>query len=256
MNNPEAELRLNRFLARAGFGSRRAVEELVRAGRVMINGSVNRDLAVRIDPARDRVQVDGKSAVLPTEFRIYAFHKPLEVVCTFKGQGGQPTLLPYKVQAELPERFNPVGRLDSDSTGLLLWTDDGGLNQRLCRPDSGVWKTYEVTLAAALDPKLVSTLSEGAIQIDGRACLPCRLEGVGSAPQVRWVMHLHEGRRRQIRRMFESVGARVIGLHRTNYGPIRLGKLRPGDFRRLTESESAALGQAAGGTEHQRPQGV
>ena len=99
-------------------------------------------------------------------------------------------------------------------------------------------------------------LTGGEIRIDGRPCLPCRLEPGGPPPLVRWVMHLHEGRRRQIRRMFESVGVRVIGLHRTGYGPIRLGRLKPGDFRRLTEPESAGLRQVAGGTEHQRPQGV
>lgn len=234
-------LRLNRFLARAGFGSRRAVEELVTAGRVAINGRTVTDLGRRVTPGTDSVAVDGQAAVLPSDFRVYAFHKPKDVVCTLRGQGGQPSLLPYRLQADLPDRFMPVGRLDSETTGLLLWTDDGGLSQDLCRPRSGLWKVYEVDLNAAPSDVQRATLTTGRIELDGRPCRPCRLELRVGGTTRQWVMHLHEGRRRQIRRMFRKVGLKVTRLHRTAVGPISLGKLRPGDFRRLTAPEVARL---------------
>lgn len=236
--------RLNRFLARAGFGSRRSVEALVTAGRVAINGQTVRDLGRRVDPARDEVLVDGRPAFTPQDFRVYAFHKPLDVVSTLKAQGGQPSLLHYRQQSDLPDRFMPVGRLDSESTGLLLWTDDGQLSQDLCRPGSGLWKTYEVDLNDELPPSEVPVLTGGKIELDGRLCRPCRLEMKRDGTTRQWVMQLHEGRRRQIRRMFRKVGLKVTRLHRTAVGPVNLGLLRPGDFRRLTAPEVAALRQA------------
>ncbi len=248
MNAPETNLRLNRFLARAGFGSRRAVEDLVRAGRVACNGEIVHDLGRRIDPAADEVTVDGAPARLPEDFRIYVFHKPRGVVSTLRSQGGQASLLPYRLQAELPDRFVPVGRLDSDTTGLLLWTDDGELNQRLCRPRSGVWKVYEVVLDAALDLHLVPKLTDGGIELDGRACRPCRLRPDPDGDLRCWTMELQEGRKRQVRRMFHAIGRKVTALHRAAVGPVVLGHLRPGDFRRLNPREVEALRRAVYGT--------
>lgn len=237
-------MRLNRFLARAGQGSRRSVEQFVLDGRVAVNGETVRDLGRRVDPDRDAVTLDGRPLRLPDDFRIYAFHKPLDVVSTMAAQGGQPSLGPYRLQADIPERFMPVGRLDAESTGLLLWTDDGDLNQRLCRPGSSVWKTYEVELNGPLPPQRIPELTRGGLEIDGRPCLPCRLRMKPDATTRHWIMELHEGRRRQIRRMFDAVGLKVVALHRTAVGPIRLGKLRPGDFRRLGPDEVLALRKA------------
>ncbi len=231
MTSPAPDIRLNRFLARAGFGSRRSVEELVRQGKVRINGEVVTDLGRRVDPEADSVVVDGQQAESVQGFRVYAFHKPLDVVATLKAQGGQPSLLPYKRQADLPERFMPIGRLDSDSSGLLLWTDDGDLNQRLCRPDSSVWKVYQVHLAEPLPRARIAEITGGTIVLDGRPCKPCRLEENPPYEGRSWTMQLHEGRKRQIRRMFRAVGNRVSALHRVQFGPVRLGKLRPGGFR-------------------------
>lgn len=236
-----ATVRLNRYLARAGFGSRRSVEQLITAGRVTLNGEVVRDLGRQIDGACDQVAVDGTPAVVPRDHRVYAFHKPLGVVSTLKAQGGQPSLLPYRLRADLPDRFMPVGRLDSESSGLLLWTDDGQLNQDLCRPASGLWKTYEVEINEDLAPSHLPTLTGGKLEIDGRRCRPCRLEPRPDGTTHQWVMRLHEGRRRQIRRMFRKVGRKVVRLHRTAVGPVTLGLLRPGDFRRLTAQELAEL---------------
>ncbi len=240
----DTTMRLNRFLARAGLGSRRSVEDLVRQGRVTINGEKVTDLGRQVDLPNDQVAVDGVGADLPRDYRIYAFHKPLDVVSTLKSQGGQPSLEPYRLQSEIPERFVPVGRLDSESTGLLLWTDDGDLNQALCRPNTGVWKTYEVELNAELPPSKIPLLTNGKLHIDGRACRPCQLEMAPDKTTRHWVMRLHEGRRRQIRRMFKKVGLKVMRLHRVAVGPIELGLLRPGDFRRLGHDEEVELRRA------------
>lgn len=230
-------MRLNRFLARAGLGSRRAVEDLIRQGRVRVNGKPVADLGRQVDADADQVTVDGVPTIIPEDYRVYAFHKPLGVVSTLKSQGGQPALLDYRLRSDLPDRFVPIGRLDSESTGLLLWTDDGQLNQDLARPRSGVWKTYEVELAEPLPPGTVPKLTDGSMEIDGRPCLPCRLEMAPDKTTCHWIMQLQEGRRRQIRRMFKKVGLKVLKLHRTQIGPVSLGKLRPGDFRRLTRAE-------------------
>jgi pseudouridine synthase len=234
-------MRLNRFLARAGLGSRRSVEQLVHEGRVTINGRPVEDLGRRVVVARDEVAVDGKRISLPDDFRVYAFHKPAGVVSTLVAQGGQPSLLPYRRQADIPDRFVPVGRLDSETTGLLLWTDDGDLNQALCRPRSRLWKTYEIDVDTEPSREQVRTLTRGVLEIDGRPVLPCRLRLRPGGTTRQWIMEIHEGRRRQIRRMFKSLGIKVQRLHRTAVGPVRLGNLRPGDFRRLNSEETGLL---------------
>jgi 23S rRNA pseudouridine2605 synthase len=241
---PAATMRLNKCLARAGFGSRRSVEELISAGRVKLNGEVVRDMGRQVDPENDQLEVDDRPAVMPRDFRVYAFHKPLDVVSTLKSQGGQASLLPYRLQADLADRFMPVGRLDSESTGLLLWTDDGQLNQDLCQPLTGLWKTYQIQSTEDLSPTQLKHLIMGKIEIDGRKVRPCRLEQKTDGTTRDWVMEIHEGRRRQIRRMFRKVGARVRTLHRTDIGPVSLGLLRPGDFRRLSHHEVEALRSA------------
>ncbi|MEN8005439.1 MAG: pseudouridine synthase [Candidatus Krumholzibacteriota bacterium] len=234
-------MRLNRFLARAGLGSRRSVESLVTTGKVAINGKKVTELGRRVLIGSDQVTVDGLPVTIPEGFRVYAFHKPQGVVSTLGAQGGQPSLLPYRRQSDLPDRFMPVGRLDSETTGLLLWTDDGILNQDLCRPRSGLWKTYELELNEEVNRDKIKTLTQGGIEIDGRPCLPCRLKMKPGGTTLHWVMEIHEGRRRQIRRMFRAVGLRVLKLHRVAVGPVKLGNLRPGDFRKLDHNEVEKL---------------
>ncbi len=242
--NPDTgAVRLNRFLADAGLGSRRGVEDLIRGGRVAVNGAVVLALGTRVVPGRDLVEVDGARVQDVTTGLVFAFHKPVGVVCTLKGQGGQPTLLPYKRQADLPAPVMPVGRLDADSSGLLLWTDSGTLSQALCRPGSGIWKTYAVTLAHQLRAREAGIFTGGTLELDGRPCLPCRLEAVRQNGRA-WLVHLHEGRKRQIRRMFRAVGNRVLTLHRVAVGPVSLGRLEAGRFRALPPAEVAALREA------------
>jgi pseudouridine synthase len=244
MTPPDDTMRLNRFLARCGLGSRRAVEDFIRAGRVAVDGAVVTDLACRVAPAATRVTVDGRPATLPQGTRVYAFHKPLGVVSTLRAQGGQPSLLPYRLRADLPDRFVPVGRLDAATTGLLLWTDDGILAERLCRPATGLWKTYEVDLDRPPSPHQVAALTGGKLSLDGRAVRPCRLSEREDGTTREWTMQLHEGRKRQIRRMFGALELRVVRLHRIAVGPVQLGLLRPGDFRRLTAAEDRELRSA------------
>lgn len=240
----QSGVRLNKFLARAGFGSRRSVEHLITGGKIAINGEVVKDLGRRVDEQRDQVTVDGVAAAAPTDYRVYAFHKPLNVVSTLKSQGGQPSLLPYRNQNDIPDRFMPVGRLDAETTGLLLWTDDGQLNQDLCQPRSALWKTYHVDLNEDFSKSVLKNLTTGKIEIDGRKVRPCQLEIRPNGTTRQWLMRVHEGRRRQIRRMFRQVGLKVLQLHRTDVGPISLGLLRPGNFRRLTAPEVAELRDA------------
>lgn len=243
--NPDPHaMRINRFLADAGFGSRRSVEDLIRQGRVSLDGETVQELGTRIHPGQAVVRVDGVIvAPLSTGF-VFAFHKPLHVVCTLKGQGGQATLLPFKREADLPGPVMPVGRLDSDSTGLLLWTDDGIMNQRLCRPGSGIWKEYEVQLLRPLGEQDRSRFCGGSLLLDDRPCLPCRLSPL-SRDRCRWTVYLHEGRKRQIRRMFQVVGNKVVKLHRVAFGPVRLGNLQEGCFQKLSGPETQALRRAS-----------
>ncbi|MBU1674365.1 pseudouridine synthase, partial [bacterium] len=160
-------------------------------------------------------------------------------------QGRQPCLDVYAARHGLPDGAVPVGRLDADTSGLLIWTDDGDLHQALCRPRSEVWKTYEIVLAGPLDERALPLLREGGVCLDGRPCLPARLTPVGHDGR-RWRMFLREGRNRQVRRMFRAVGAEVEALHRTGVGDIELADLPVGEFRELDRDETASLMICAG----------
>lgn len=241
----DGTLRLNRYLARAGFGSRRSVEDLIAAGRVRIDGEVAPSPGCRVAPGT-LVTVDGAEAAWPATWRVLAHHKPLGVVSSLRPQGRAPCLAGVAAAAGFGPGLVPVGRLDADTTGLLIWTDDGDLAQALLRPRRQVWKRYEVRLGAALPAAARPRLTEGGIMLDGRPCLPARLRPLGKDPR-RWVLEIQEGRNRQIRRMFGAVGMTVLGLHRTGIGPVALGDLPPGKFRDLTTAEMAALRAAAAG---------
>jgi pseudouridine synthase len=243
---PRPPQRLNRFLARAGCGSRRSVESLIWSGRVSLNGVVVTTPAQRVDPNCDRVEVDGYPVTWPDHWSIYAFHKPLGVVCTFKPYKGQTGLLPFRKAAGLPERIMPVGRLDAETSGLLLWTDDGDLAQALCRPATRVWKRYEVVLDEALTVPGQVALAQGQLSLDGYLCRPWRLSLGSDSDPRHWIVELHEGRKRQIRRMLALLGLEVLSLKRVGVGPVHLGSLKEGCFRQLKELEESPLRQAAG----------
>jgi 23S rRNA pseudouridine2605 synthase len=235
--------RLQRALARAGFGSRRACEELIARGRVEVDGRVA-TLGDRVDPASQRVRVDGVEVNLDPRVRYYALHKPRGVVTTMRDPQGRPD-----INAFLPEDavgVVPVGRLDRDSEGLLLLMNDGELANRLTHPSFGVEKEYLAEVAASPRPAQLARLREGVVLDDGRArAVAASLVGRHAGRSaIRVVMT--EGRKREVRRMLQAAGLPVTRLVRVRIGPVRLGNLEPGRVRPLSTAEVRALARAAG----------
>jgi len=237
-----AEERVQRLLARAGFGSRRACEDLIREHRVTVNGTVA-TLGDRADPEHDALAVDGSRVVLDPEVRYLALHKPAGVVTTMDDPQGRPdltTLLPAG------PRVFPVGRLDLDTEGLLLLTNDGELANRLMHPRYGVEKEYLAEVDGAPGAKQLARLRSGVDLEDGPArALQARAAGrAGERGAVRLVMG--EGRKREVRRLLAAVGLPVRRLVRVRVGPIRLGRLGPGELRELSHAEVRALYRGVG----------
>ena len=237
-------VRLQKLLAAAGVGSRRVCEDLIRQGRVSVDGTVVRELGVRIDPLRQTVHVDGEHVQLD-ESRVYlAFNKPLGVVSTMSDDMGRPSVGEYVEQRK--ERLFHVGRLDVDTEGLLLLTNDGELANRLQHPSYGVPKTYVAMIPGPVPRTLGRQLREGVDLEDGRVAVDS-FKVVDSRPGWALVeVVLHEGRKHIVRRMLEAVGHPVESLSRTDVGPVHLGELRPGKMRPLTRAEVAGLYKAAG----------
>jgi pseudouridine synthase len=245
------EERLQKLLAAAGYGSRRACEALIVAGRVSVNGTTVRTLGAKADPSRDRIAVDGVPLVLPSQRVYIALHKPAGVVTTARDERGRKTVLDL-VQAPGPRIF-PVGRLDRDSEGLLLLTNDGDLANRLLHPRFSLDKEYFARVQEVPSQDALDRLARG-VSLDGRPTAPAAVElaapppVVGPRPNEVWLrLVIHEGRKRQVRRMLAAVGHPVLRLIRTAIGPLRLGNLRPGQWRRLSAQEVAALRRATEG---------
>ena len=235
-------LRINKALSAAGLGSRRAVEDLVRAGRVSIDGEVVQNLGRRVDPAHDRVTVDGSRVVLDERRRYWLLNKPAGVISTAADPSGRPTVV--GLVPDQPRVF-PVGRLDRDTEGLLLLTNDGPLTYRLTHARYGVEKRYlaEVERLPADAP---ARLRKGVELQDGLA-KPVRVRVVAGAGRRRMIeVVLVEGRNREVRRLLEAVGAPLRRLVRTAVGPIRLTGLAPGEFRALRPDEIRGLYRATG----------
>jgi 23S rRNA pseudouridine2605 synthase len=237
-------VRLQKLLAAAGVGSRRTCENLISAGRVEVDGHVITEMGVRIDPNTQAVHVDG-SRVQLDESRVYlAFNKPLGVVSTMSDDLGRPCVGDFVSNRK--ERLFHVGRLDADTEGLLLLTNDGELAHRLQHPSYGVLKTYLAQIPGPVPRDLGKRLRAGIDLEDG----PVKIDSfklVDSAPGKALVeVQLHEGRKHVVRRLLETVGHPVITLVRTNVGPIRLGDLRSGRMRSLNRPEIGQLYSAAG----------
>jgi pseudouridine synthase len=234
--------RAQRALARAGFGSRRACEELIASGRVEINGRVA-TLGDRVDPERDELRVDGRRISVDPGLRYLALHKPRGVTTTMRDAHAERDLRPL-----LPKgpRVFPVGRLDRDTEGLLLLTNDGDLAHRLAHPRHGVEKEYLAEVDGTPSQRQLGRLRRGVTLEDGLAkVLDARATG-RSAGRGAVRLVLAEGRKREVRRMLEAVGLPVRRLVRTRIGPVRLGRLRPGELRELTPQEVHALYRVAG----------
>ena len=237
-------MRLQKFLAHAGVCSRRAAEELIRQGRVSIDGATVREMGLQVEPGKHRVEVDGR-LIAGCEKHIYlVMNKPRGVLCTLRDTHGRKTVI--DLVGDTGRRIYPVGRLDMDSEGLLLLTNDGALSQRLLHPSHHVPRKYLVTVKGRPSKKDLALLENG-IEIDGRPTKPCRMKLLGTQKRSSTIeVTLYQGMKRQIRLMMDSISHPVIRLKRIEMGPIRLKGLPPGGFRELDNKEINALRRATG----------
>ncbi|HEX4901834.1 MAG TPA: pseudouridine synthase [Acidimicrobiales bacterium] len=231
-------VRLQKLLARAGIGSRRVVEELIEQGRVRVNGEVA-ELGRRADPDVDAIEVDGALVGVRPDTVWYLLNKPAGVVTTAADPQGRPTVV--QLVPEEPRVF-PVGRLDAETEGLLLLTNDGDVTHRLTHPSHGVEKEYLAHVEGNPSRGVLRRLREGVDLDDGRTA-PAKASLV--APDV-VRLTIHEGRNRQVRRMCEAVGHPVLRLVRVRIGPLTDDRLGPGEWRPLRQDEVRALERAAG----------
>lgn len=228
-----ALMRLQKLLSAAGVCSRRKAEDLIRAGRVQVNGTVVAELGAKTDPQNDRVTVDGQP-VRPSQTLIYiALNKPRDYVSSCQHAGKKIVL----ELVDVPERVYPVGRLDKESTGLLLLTNDGRLHQRLSHPSFDHEKEYEVTVARPISDGALRRMAEGMPILNTRT----RPAEVRRISERRFRIVLKEGRNRQIRRMVSQLGNEVVELKRVRVAHVRLGRLPEGKWRYLTDAEMQAL---------------
>jgi pseudouridine synthase len=235
-------MRLNRYLAQCGLGSRREVEKLITRGEVKINGKGARDLATQVDLHRDEVAVRGESVrpvALPTYIML---NKPAGYVTTAKDEAGRPTIFSL---VNHPVRVFPVGRLDQDSEGLLILTNDGELTYRLTHPRFKAPKVYRVLLNEVLRPAAAKDFREGVV-IDEKHRVRGELRFPNANDRRLCEATIFEGRNRQVRKMFAALGYRVKTLQRIQIGPLRLGKLKLGAWRYLTDKEINRLKEEVG----------
>lgn len=246
-----APMRLQKFLARAGVASRRGSEELMAAGRVKLNGRVATELGTKVDPLVDVVEVDGARVCL-AEGKVYlVLNKPADVITTMDDPQGRQTVVSYVPCDRYPGLF-PVGRLDRDTTGVLLFTTDGDLAARLLHPSTHVMKVYHARLSGVIREADLDLLRRG-IDLDDGPTAParCRILSERESLDVHGgrlardesavEVAIHEGRKRQVKRMFSAVGHPVCQLNRVSFGPITAQGLAPGAWRLLTTAEVEAL---------------
>ena len=254
-------IRLNKLLAERGIGARRKCDMLIAEGRVRVNGQRVSEAGTKVEEGRDRVEVDGRALPAKAAHRYYVLNKPVGVITTLQDPEGRRTIAQM-----LPPggRLYPVGRLDADTSGLLMLTNDGELAHKLMHPRYGVVKVYRVRLNREPSPRQLDRLARGVEFEPGRVSAPARVRRI--TPEFEAIMievAIHEGRHRQVRRMCEAVGLEVTGLHRVAYGPVRLGPLARGMWRELSEAEVVRLravsarpvGRRAGGSGARRRMG-
>ena len=238
MNDLAEGERVQKVLARAGLGSRRVCDEMVAARRVRVNGAIA-DPGTRVDPESDRIEVDGVAIGVRPGLVYYLVNKPRGVVSTSSDPQGRPTVV--EMVPEEPRVFS-VGRLDVETEGLLLLTNDGDLAQRVAHPSHGVDKEYLAEVKGTLTRGALRQLREG-VELDDGMTAPAKVSQVGPGA-VRIV--LHEGRNRQVRRMCDAVGHPVLRLVRVRIGPLSDRKLAPGEWREMTQAEVRKMERATG----------
>ena len=237
-------LRLQKYLAEAGIASRRASEELITSGRVQVNGAIA-TLGMSVDSETDIVLFDGKPVKQEEELITIMLYKPKGVVSTSDDPQGRTTVQEYV--KDIPARLYNVGRLDINSEGLLLMTNDGELAHRMTHPKFSVEKTYFAICDGKLQPSEIASLVNG-VALDDGITAPARVTHVRPTKtgDTAFLITIHEGKNRQIRRMLEAVGHRTLRLKRERFGPLQLGELKPGETRRLTPDELRSLRHALG----------
>lgn len=227
-----------------GVASRRAAEEMIANGEVEMNGEVVKELGTKVNPASDVVKVNGQTYTLAQKLVYIILNKPKDFITTANDEKGRRTVLDL---VNSRERIYPVGRLDRQTTGVLLLTNDGMLANKLMHPSSEVIKTYHVSLDKGLDTAHAEKLASGVFLEDGKTA-PAELEIIPGTKNREIIIHIHEGKNRQVRRMFESFGYEIDRLHRVEYAGLNVQGLQRGMWRYCTDREIKQLKQAAAGT--------
>lgn len=233
------EVRLQKLIASTGLSSRRKAEMLIVSGRVSVNGKVVTELGTKVDPARDHVKVDGKHLTSAQPFVYLMLNKPKNVMSTLDDPGGRTTVKDFLRGVYV--RVFPVGRLDFDSEGLMLLTNNGELAQALLHPRYHVPKTYLIKVKGVLKDEEIVRLERG-VRLDDGMTSPAHVKKVRKVEANSWLeITIREGRKHQVKRMLDAVGHSVLRLLRIRMGPLSLGNLEPGEFRFLTDREANSL---------------
>lgn len=231
-------MRLQKYMAECGVASRRKAEEMIAAGRVQVNGVTVTEMGTQVEEG-DEVRVDGQVIRPEAEKRYVIYHKPAGEVTTVSDPEGRKCVLDHF--RDYPVRLYPVGRLDYDSEGLLLLTNDGALTERMLHPSHQVDKTYLARVSGSVTMDEVRKLRAG-VMLDDHKTAPAKVRVIKLEAEATVVLvTIHEGRNRQVRRMFEETGHQVLQLRRVRFGPLELGDLRRGEWRELTEEEKRKL---------------
>jgi len=241
-SDPEGTVRINRYLSMCGIASRRKAEQLVLDGKVQINHHVVTDLATKVRLGSDKVYVDGKQVVRVHDFIYLVMNKPKDTITTLNDERGRTTVMSL---LRSKQRVYPIGRLDRNTTGVLLFTDDGDFANRLMHPKFEVPKSYQVTLDKSLSPDHRDQLRKG-IRLEDGLTAPAEVYVLPQGRGKEIGIVIHEGRNREVRRMFEHFGYTVLKLDRAAYGPVTKEGLARGATRSLTRSELRALRALAG----------
>ena len=232
-------MRLQKYLASCGVASRRTAEKMITEGRISVNGRIVTELGTQVDDNADTVQVDGNTVFPETEKHYIAYNKPVGEVTTASDPEGRDTVMDRF--RNYPVRLFPVGRLDYDSEGLLLLTNDGDLMNRLLHPSFEIPKSYLTKVSNSVSADEISALRKGVI-IDGRLTSPAEVRLIRQETfSADLLITIHEGRNRQVRKMIEAIGHRVVRLKRVRFGPVKLGDLPSGMWRKLTDEEIIKL---------------
>ena len=238
------EARLQKIISQAGIASRRAAEAMILEGRVQVDGVIVRELGVKYDPAQVEIKVDGKAVRSAENHVYYLLNKPKGYVSTASDERGRRTVL--DLLPEVKERIYPIGRLDMNTEGLLLLTNDGELMNGLLHPRYEVQKTYVARIAKGLSEEEITALREGVKLEDGLTA-PARVRVLAEEPgRTRVEITIHEGRNRQVRRMFQAVGHEVLALKRTAFAGLTLEGVKRGEHRALADDEIKMLYDTAG----------